>query len=146
MSTTKTMAYADALAIKILAAKALGQETTCHDIATKQLQCETLHPMDGARLEREATAIHNALAGNEAKMKEANLVAQRLAVEYGFAQASTSYLISDIDYDEGHDALPTSLTMTLDTPLDGEALQERASDFISNETGFCHNGFSVSLA
>ena len=146
MSTTKTMAYADALAIKVLAAKALGQETTCHDIATKQLQGEPLHPMDGARLEREATAIHNALAANEAKMKEANLVAQRLAVEYDFAQTSTSYLISDIDYDEGHDALPTSLTMTLASPLDGEALQARASDFISDETGFCHNGFSISLA
>ncbi|APD92010.1 hypothetical protein BM525_19190 (plasmid) [Alteromonas mediterranea] len=53
------------------------------------------------------------------------------------------YLITDIEYDDGHPDLPATLTMVLDRELEKEELEHQASEFISNETGFCHKGFSV---
>lgn len=58
---------------------------------------------------------------------------------------SVKYLITDIEYDKGHDELPQSLIMTVDHELDQEELEIEASEFISNETGFCHKGFCVEL-
>lgn len=54
------------------------------------------------------------------------------------------YEITDIQYDEGHSDLPSSLIMTTPNQLSPDELEEQASDFISEKTGFCHKGFNVS--
>jgi hypothetical protein len=51
--------------------------------------------------------------------------------------------ISNITYDEGHAGLPTELVITLDDGLDDEEIEHEASEFISSETGFCHQGFTL---
>lgn len=51
------------------------------------------------------------------------------------------YIIFGIDYDEGHDDLPKEIAVDITEPLDDEELDQRLSDHISNETGFCHKGF-----
>tara|TARA_B100000508_G_scaffold128675_1_gene114620 strand:+ start:750 stop:1199 length:450 start_codon:yes stop_codon:yes gene_type:complete len=55
------------------------------------------------------------------------------------------YSITNIEYDKGHSDLPKSLTMTSENELTEDALEHEASEFISNETGFCHKGFTVDL-
>lgn len=54
-----------------------------------------------------------------------------------------TYDICDIEYDEGHEGLPTHLQMTSTFPLSDAEMQQQASDFISAQTGFCHLSFSV---
>lgn len=54
--------------------------------------------------------------------------------------------ISDIQYDlDGHIAptqeLPTELSIDVPHGTPDEKIEEIASDFISNKTGFCHTGF-----
>ena len=53
------------------------------------------------------------------------------------------YRISNIVYDEGHSGLPTELLIALDESLSDQEKEEEASEFISLETGFCHNGFTM---
>jgi hypothetical protein len=56
------------------------------------------------------------------------------------------YIISNIKYDEGHSDLPPKLNLMLDEGLTDEEVDEAASEFISNETGFCHKGFDLNKA
>lgn len=53
------------------------------------------------------------------------------------------YLITNIKYDEGHDELPKNLAMSVRHKLNEDDLEDKASEFISEQTGFCHKGFSV---
>ncbi|OUV22941.1 MAG: hypothetical protein CBC55_02560 [Gammaproteobacteria bacterium TMED95] len=55
------------------------------------------------------------------------------------------YVITDIEYDDGHPELPTTLTMVLDREMEKEELEHEASEFISKETGFCHTAFCVEI-
>lgn len=55
-----------------------------------------------------------------------------------------SYRIYNIQYDEGYSDLPSELFLELEEGLTDEELDHEASEFISNETGFCHKGFELS--
>jgi len=59
----------------------------------------------------------------------------------------TEYIVSDIEYD-GEDVsdLPRELTVTVhhcDDFLTYEEIEQYVSDKISEETGFCHNGYTT---
>jgi len=56
------------------------------------------------------------------------------------------YLITDIEYDtDGADVnLPKKMEIEVSTGVDDENVEDFLSDKISNETGFCHNGFTFS--
>ena len=82
----KPMTYADANAIKILAADRMGFSPLLVDMATRQLQGEQIHPMDGAAMDTEASRIHNALRNNGALLPTANLHAESIKQEYGFSK------------------------------------------------------------
>lgn len=62
-----------------------------------------------------------------------------------FSKSKIIYLISNIQYDEGHADLPDTLAMSVQSVLGGEEVIEKASEFISEQTGFCHTSFSVDL-
>ena len=57
--------------------------------------------------------------------------------------------ITDIDYDldedDSDEGLPKELEMELPRDIDRERIEDLASDFISERTGFCHNGFSFAV-
>jgi hypothetical protein len=55
--------------------------------------------------------------------------------------------ISNIQYDtDGEDIdLPETLKMTLPSNLSDSEYNELASDYISDTTGWCHTGFSLSV-
>lgn len=58
--------------------------------------------------------------------------------------------ISDIQWDEGIDNIPTSMTFfdmeSLIDVRDSTEIEDILSNFISDESGFCHEGFSWQLA
>lgn len=58
----------------------------------------------------------------------------------------TSIRIFNINYDtDGEEiSLPDELVMTIPKGAKESELTELASDFISDSTGFCHNGFDWS--
>ena len=59
----------------------------------------------------------------------------------GGGEIMTKYVIYGIDYDtDDASDLPTTIDCTTDI-VDADELQEHLSDYISNETGFCHKGF-----
>lgn len=51
----------------------------------------------------------------------------------------------DIDHDQSIGSLPDSLTLDIENVDDTEELYDRASDLISDKTGFCHFGFSLKI-
>ena len=55
------------------------------------------------------------------------------------------YTITDIKYDtDGEDVdLPTTLTITIPDNKEQDEVEQYISDEISNRTGFCHFGFSI---
>jgi len=57
------------------------------------------------------------------------------------------YKVTNIEYDtDGEDVdLPEELTITVENSeeLEHEEIVEYISDEISNQTGVCHNGFSI---
>ena len=58
-----------------------------------------------------------------------------------------NYKVTDIEYDtDGEDlGLPVVLNIEVPTDLeDGHEIEEYISDEISNQTGFCHKGFTTS--
>lgn len=58
-----------------------------------------------------------------------------------------NYKVTDIEYDtDGEDlGLPAVLNIEVPTDLeDGHEIEEYISDEISNQTGFCHKGFTTS--
>jgi len=60
-------------------------------------------------------------------------------------QASVSSIKWDTDEPEELESLPTQMTVTVqvDSASDDEEIDEAISDAITNETGFCHKGFSL---
>ena len=56
----------------------------------------------------------------------------------------TKYIVENIDWDvddyEELDDLPTQLTVLV--PNDEEDPEEYISDYLSDEYGYCHNGFT----
>lgn len=60
---------------------------------------------------------------------------------------NVKYKVTDIKYDtDGEDvSLPTELYIEVPFDLeDGYEIEEYISDEISNQTGFCHKGFTTS--
>jgi len=61
----------------------------------------------------------------------------------------TEYVVSDIEYDtdgENYPTLPLELTITVhhcDDLVSYEEIEQYISDKISDETGFCHTGFTT---
>jgi hypothetical protein len=55
------------------------------------------------------------------------------------------YIISQIEYDKGHDGPSKTLTMSSTHRLNSDELACDASEFISEKTGFCHEGFCIDL-
>ena len=55
--------------------------------------------------------------------------------------------IYDIKYDtDGEEIdLPETLELNVPDSSTDEEISDLASDFISDETGFCHEGFSISM-
>ena len=51
------------------------------------------------------------------------------------------YRIYKIKYDDGHPQLPKELSLEVSDDLDQDDIVDELSDFISNETGFCHKSF-----
>jgi hypothetical protein len=51
----------------------------------------------------------------------------------------------DIDHDQSIGPLPDSLTLDVENVKDIEDLYEKASDAISDKTGFCHFGFKLTI-
>lgn len=52
--------------------------------------------------------------------------------------------ITDIEYDTDDEdvELPASLILEVDVSADDQEIEELASDYISNVTGWLHNGFN----
>lgn len=55
------------------------------------------------------------------------------------------YLVTNIKWDtDGEDVdLPTNITVDVDDALDDYQKVEVISDYITDQTGFCHLGFST---
>lgn len=51
----------------------------------------------------------------------------------------------DIDGNETAGPLPTELTLEINDVDDVEELEDRVSDAISDNTGWCHLGFSMTI-
>lgn len=60
---------------------------------------------------------------------------------------TTKYVLYNITYDDdgSGDDLPEWLEMENSEELAGEELLDAFSDYISDETGFCHEGYSIGL-
>ena len=56
------------------------------------------------------------------------------------------YTVSNIEYDTDGEVidLPTTLKVEVSNDLDKDEIEDFISDEISNQTGFCHLGFSFS--
>lgn len=58
------------------------------------------------------------------------------------------YLITNIEYDTDGENIDLPIELKIEVPnnlIDEEDIEEFISDEISNETGFCHKGFTTSL-
>lgn len=55
--------------------------------------------------------------------------------------------VTNIEYDKDGEEidLPTELNLELNTLLNAEEIEEKVSDEISNITGYCHTGFSMTI-
>jgi hypothetical protein len=56
------------------------------------------------------------------------------------------FVVRDIEYDtdgEEIDDLPETLTITVPEDIEDEDVEQYLSDEISNQTGFCHYGFTI---
>lgn len=84
-SKLKKMTYGCGQAIKVLVAQKLDHSVTNSEVAKKHLKGETIHPIDFAELEKEATVFHNRLARDVEAVKQANVISNQLAVDYGYA-------------------------------------------------------------
>lgn len=70
-----------------------------------------------------------------------------------FFRTGATIEVSNIDWDTDEETakandLPTELTLTLGdeiegTCLDEEEIADRVSEYLSDDYGFCHNGFSL---
>ena len=62
-------------------------------------------------------------------------------------QARTTNIMWDVDEDEDNSDLPTTVVIPdeyiLDSECDKDELSEEISDWLSNEYGFCHEGFRL---
>lgn len=58
---------------------------------------------------------------------------------------NNTYTVTDIIYDTDGEVLdlPKTLTITVPANVEFDEVEEYISDEISNQTGFCHKGFSV---
>jgi len=56
------------------------------------------------------------------------------------------FVVRDIEYDtdgEEIDDLPETLTITVPEEIEADNVEQYLSDEISNQTGFCHYGFTI---
>jgi len=56
------------------------------------------------------------------------------------------FVVRDIEYDtdgEKVDDLPETLTITVPEDIEADDVEQYLSDEISNQTGFCHYGFTI---
>lgn len=79
----RPLTYADACALKILAAERMGLKPSYVAEATSQLEGKPLHPMMGNALCRESTAIHHRFAIDEDAMRDGNEHVCKLMRDYG---------------------------------------------------------------
>lgn len=81
----KPMNYGQSQALKVVAAHRMGLNPSCVNNAIAILMGLPVHPMFAASVEREATRIHNELALDESRVREANGHVANVMAEYGFA-------------------------------------------------------------
>jgi hypothetical protein len=58
-----------------------------------------------------------------------------------------NYKVTNIEYDTDGEDLGLPVELNIEVPVDledGQEIEEFISDEISNQTGFCHKGFTTS--